>query len=284
MGDIATAAPVWGPEAKKAAIAVTFDHLGEAADLQSGRLPADTVVGDHSSVYRDLPNVLDLLRSRGLQTTFYVEAWNTQLYPRAMHSILEECHEIGWHAWWNEPIYRLDDKGLAESLDRSLSAFDRFGYRPTDARPPGGRLGLHKLDTLTRAGFTTLSLAGDIVSFSDAVPVIPFAWKGVDAGYYLPDFTALRGATDNSVVGPQHLLKSFLDQADKVAESGQAATFVFHVTLADDPQRLAVIGELIDRLAEDQRFWLASPKDIYAWIAKDPSFFPTHHVDTPIAW
>jgi len=280
MSETALSTQRWGPDARRSAIAVTFDHLGEAADLQAGRLPADTIVGDHPSVHRDLPKVLDLLQSRGLTTTFYVEAWNTEVYPRAIDSILERGHDVGWHAWWNEPIYQLTDDELAESLDRSLSAFDRFGYRPTDARPPGGQLGHHRLETLKDAGFNTLSLAGDAVGFVEATPVIPFAWKSVDAGYYLPSFAILRGATDNSVVSPQQALEGFLNEADRIAEASQAATFVFHVTITDDPQRMEVIGALLDRLAEDGRFWLTSPKEINDWIAKDPNPFRTHHIDT----
>ena len=42
-------------------ITLTFDNLGEVADLERGRWPADAPLGRHASVTRTLPRILALL-------------------------------------------------------------------------------------------------------------------------------------------------------------------------------------------------------------------------------
>jgi peptidoglycan/xylan/chitin deacetylase (PgdA/CDA1 family) len=72
---------VWGPDACRAAVSVTFDNLGEAADLERGVWPEDEPLGLHFSVKRTLPRILDTLDKLGLRTTFFVEGLNAELYP-----------------------------------------------------------------------------------------------------------------------------------------------------------------------------------------------------------
>jgi hypothetical protein len=66
---------------------VTFDNLGEAADLEP--------LGRHSSVRRMLPPILGMLDELGLRATFFVEGLNAELYPEALL-------ELGYHGWRHE--------------------------------------------------------------------------------------------------------------------------------------------------------------------------------------
>ena len=63
-------------------IALTFDNLGEAADLERGLWPDDAPLGRHPSVTVALPRLLDELADLDLRATFCVEALNCELYPR----------------------------------------------------------------------------------------------------------------------------------------------------------------------------------------------------------
>jgi peptidoglycan/xylan/chitin deacetylase (PgdA/CDA1 family) len=63
----------WGPDACQAVVSVTFDNLGEAADLERGLWPEDEPLGRHFSVKRTLPRILGILEELGLRSTFYVE-------------------------------------------------------------------------------------------------------------------------------------------------------------------------------------------------------------------
>ena len=61
-------------------IALTFDNLGEAAEVQLG----GEQTGEHFSVTEVLPKLLDALGEHGLSATFFVEGLNTELYPNAL--------------------------------------------------------------------------------------------------------------------------------------------------------------------------------------------------------
>src|SRR5215213_6356822 len=91
-----------GPEARRAAVSVTFDNLGEAADLERGLWPVDKSIGHHFSVSRMLPRILSMLEEIGLHATFFVEGINAELYPEALLQIAGSGHELGYHGWCHE--------------------------------------------------------------------------------------------------------------------------------------------------------------------------------------
>ena len=49
-------------------VSVTFDNLGEAAQLELGMWPADVPQGEHFSVVEVLPRLLELLATRNAAT------------------------------------------------------------------------------------------------------------------------------------------------------------------------------------------------------------------------
>lgn len=275
----------WGPDQHQAAVCVTFDHLGEAAELQAGILPPDTPRGQHPSVSRDLPHVLELLRDRGLTTTFFIEALNCELYPDAVRSIADAGHALGWHGWWNEPMYRASAEDAKVSMSQTLDAFNALGLHLSGARPPGGLLGEHPLSLYLDAGFNYLSFAGSGYGLADGVPMLPYAWQNIDGCYYYEQFAPLRVPAGREPVGPGGLLKGHLEQVERVVASGGCTSFVFHVPWTDSVERVEVIGELIDRLSDDPRIWLASPDDVARWMVQHPADFPAiTHADEHPAW
>jgi len=61
------------------AVLLTFDNLGEAADLERDLTPP-APVGEHPSVTVALPALLDRLRDLELPATFFVEGINATVY------------------------------------------------------------------------------------------------------------------------------------------------------------------------------------------------------------
>jgi peptidoglycan/xylan/chitin deacetylase (PgdA/CDA1 family) len=59
-------------------VAVTFDNLGEAAELERGQWPEGEPLGRHFSVCEALPRLLEALREAGLHATFFVEGLNAE--------------------------------------------------------------------------------------------------------------------------------------------------------------------------------------------------------------
>ena len=122
-------------------IALTFDNLGEAADLERGLWPGDAPLGRHPSVVVALPRLLDELDGLGLRATFCVEALNCELYPGAVREIAARGHEVAMHAWRHEEWGDLDPAREDDLLGRGRAAFAALGVDGVVGfRPPGGAL------------------------------------------------------------------------------------------------------------------------------------------------
>src|SRR5919205_841121 len=103
-------------------VVLTFDNLGEAAELEQGTWPADAPRGEHPSVVEALPSLLDLLDELGFRATFFVEAVNTVDYPEAVRELADRGHEVGFHAWRHERWAELDAERERELVQRSAAA------------------------------------------------------------------------------------------------------------------------------------------------------------------
>lgn len=164
----------------RGALCLTFDNLGEAAELELGLWPAGRAVGSHPSVREALPRILDALGD--LPATFFVEGWNAGVYPEALAAIAERGHELALHGWRHEMWRALAPERERELLVRGAQALGR----PAGFRPPGGA-GTDATPALLRElGFAYQSATG---SAPDARCELPFAWTDVDA-YYLDPLLA----------------------------------------------------------------------------------------------
>ncbi len=117
-----------------ATVSVTFDNLGEAAELERGTWPEDQPLGQHFSVREALPELLALLAREDLRATFFVEGLNGELYPDVLDGLRAAGHEVACHGWRHEPWHEVSDE--AERLARARDALGG----PVGFRPPGGRL------------------------------------------------------------------------------------------------------------------------------------------------
>jgi peptidoglycan/xylan/chitin deacetylase (PgdA/CDA1 family) len=267
--------PAWGPEHRRAAVAVTFDNLGEATDLERGLWPLDEPLGHHFSVTHALPRVLALLSELQLRATFFVEGLNAELYPDALRAIDAAGHEVGYHGWRHEPWAGLGSQRERELLERGAGALGRLGLRPVGFRPPGGATAASSWRALAECGFAYCSPAGDGAGVRDGLAVLPFRWGLIDAFHYLPNFAERRrtalGAPD---VLPPARLRDTLAQAlaDAVGRGAFLAT-VFHPFLADADDRLealrAVLGD-VRALVDEGWVWCAPLGDIAAWVREQP--------------
>ena len=117
-------------------VSVTFDNLGEAAQLELGMWPADVPLGEHFTVVDVLPRLLDLLAARDVTATFFVEGLNADMYPDALHTIVSAGHELGVHAWRHEDWAALDADSETALLTRATDAMRSIGIAPRGFRPP----------------------------------------------------------------------------------------------------------------------------------------------------
>lgn len=259
----------WGPGRHRAAVAITFDNLGEASELERGEWPAERPLGEHDSVTSDLPRVLDLLSSISLPATFFVEGVNAELYPEALLSIAAAGHEVALHGWRHEAWAELGAEAERDLLARGVGALAELGLRPVGFRPPGGVLAPSSFRALGEGGFTYCSPAGHDAAVSAGLAVLPFRWEFIDAFHYLPHFAprrqALLGAPD--ALSPTSL-RATLDRALHDATSrGALLVTIFHPFLVDSDERLGAVRAILDgvrALVDEGAAWCAPMHEIAA--------------------
>ncbi len=188
---------VW-PGGARAAVSITVDNLGEAAEIELGLRAADALSGGHYSVTTALPIMLDALSSARLRATFFVEGINAEIYPDALVAIGQAGHELAYHAWCHEDWSTLDADAEVANLDLGLAALRAIAVEPVGFRPPGGRLTPRTLELLASRGMRYCSPAGGSPGI-DRVAVLPFSWSAVDVFHVLPAFAALREHLSGSI-------------------------------------------------------------------------------------
>jgi peptidoglycan/xylan/chitin deacetylase (PgdA/CDA1 family) len=220
-------------------VSVTFDNLGEAAQLELGMWPADVPEGEHFSVVEVLPRLLELLATRKVKATFFVEGLNAEMYPQALHTIVAGGHEVAVHAWRHEEWAALDAEAEGALLERATDAMRAIGIEPRGFRPPGGGMTSRTLELLGEQGYNYVSPAGEREGVLEGLAVLPFRWPLVDAYAYLPQFAGLR---ERYGEGPDPITPEAM-QAEMIAalqsHSGQDG----HLTLLFHPFSVAFTGE-----------------------------------------
>jgi peptidoglycan/xylan/chitin deacetylase (PgdA/CDA1 family) len=251
------------------AVLLTFDNLGEAADLERELTPR-AAIGDHPSVTVALPAVLELLRARELRATFFVEGINAGLYPDAVRAIAAAGHEVGLHAWRHERWSELGPDEESVLLERSIDAFAQLGIEVDGFRPPGGELGRRTLPALAAHGVRWCSPVGTNPGRSDGVAVLPFRWPLVDAYHRMESFADLRRRLGDA---PAPL--SARATADALLEGLAAAhdgptVLILHPFLlvgeAERAEAERVLRWLAGQVAAGER-WVATGRELAASVA-----------------
>jgi peptidoglycan/xylan/chitin deacetylase (PgdA/CDA1 family) len=269
------ASSAWGPESRRAAVSVTFDNLGEAADLERGLWPEDEPLGHHFSVKRTLPRILNTLDELGLRATFFVEGLNAELYPEALLEIANSDHELGYHGWRHENWPTLSPSNEAQALERGVHKMRELGVRPRGFRPPGGRLTPSSPVLLENLGFTHCSPAGLGIGLLSNLVVLPFEWRLIDAYYYLPRFGGLREASTGSSepLSPSHFKEALSSALQGVVRNSRHLTLLFHPFLEEQEDRFEIMRAALEELrdlAKDGLVWCAPYQDVVSWVRQRP--------------
>jgi peptidoglycan/xylan/chitin deacetylase (PgdA/CDA1 family) len=277
--------PIW-PGTARAAVSVTVDNLGEAAEIELGLRAADAPRGGHYSVTTALPIMLDVLAAARLKATFFVEGVNAEIYPDELLAIGQDGHELAYHAWCHEEWSALDADTEGANLDRGLDAMRKIGVEPVGFRPPGGRITTRTLELLASRGLLHCSPAGSAPGI-DRVAVLPFAWTAVDAFHVLPPFAALRGRLtgDSQPGGPDAIGAALLGSVDDALACGGHATLVLHTWMIE--LELDVVRDVlahVRQVVEDGELWAVPCRDVAAWMIEHPASFATQPKLDDTSW
>ncbi len=266
--------PPW-PAAARGAVSITFDNLGEAAELELGLRDASASLGGHYSVTTALPIVLALLADAGLRATFFVEGINAEVYPDALRAVREAGHELAYHAWCHEDWSALSAAAEVANLDRGLAALRTIGVPTLGLRPPGGRLNARSLELLASRGLSYCSPAGS-ASGIDGIAVLPFAWPAVDVFHVLPAFAALRAHLSDSDEpgGPEAIRAALLASIETALAGKTHTTLVLHTWMIELERD--VVADVLTRLRQGAargELWVAPCCDVATWMLEHaPSF------------
>jgi peptidoglycan/xylan/chitin deacetylase (PgdA/CDA1 family) len=271
------------PDGASAAVSITFDNLGEAAEHELG-LPSPT--GAHHSVTTALPLVLAELAEAGVTATFFVEGVNAETYPDALRSIVDAGHECAYHAWRHEDWSRLSDSEAHANLIRGLTAMDALGVRPIGFRPPGGLIGERTLEILRAEGFSHCSPAGHGVGVAETV-VLPFSWRNVDAYHVLPQFAALRAHIDGSADagGVERVADTMVGAIDDSIAPRSHVALVFHPWLIE-PERDALrrVLQHVQAAARRGQVWAARCEQVAEWVREHEHAFSERATLDTTSW
>jgi peptidoglycan-N-acetylglucosamine deacetylase len=265
------------PGGARGALCLSFDNLGEAAELELGALaPDDPSVGEHPTATQVLPALLAALAERDLAATFFVEGLNTELYPDALKAIAGG-HEVAYHAWRHEQWADLNAAAQAENLGRGRAAFEALGIELAGLRPPGGQLGPGGVEVLSKAGLRYCSPAGEGVGVENGVALLPFQWRHVDASCVLPGLGPARKQMTESAdpLDPGAFLAYLGGELDRLAGEGGFATFVLHLPMFDwwGEERLGeLFGEIAQRSSAGD-LWVARFRDVAEHLLGQPRAF-----------
>ena len=171
---------------------MSFDNLGEAAEIELGAVPAEAPSAPHPTITEGLPAILAALAAADLAATFFLEGLNAELYPDALGQIASQGHEVAFHAWRHEQWAALLPAEQTENLSRGLSSFAALGLSVEGMRPPGGGLGAEGLEIARAAGLRYCSPAGAGIGVERGIALLPFQWRHVDASCVLPALGAVR--------------------------------------------------------------------------------------------
>jgi peptidoglycan/xylan/chitin deacetylase (PgdA/CDA1 family) len=223
------------PGGARGALSLSFDNLGEAAEIELGALGADAPLGEHFTATRVLPSLLEALGEHGIAATFFVEGLNAEAYPDALTAIAAGGHEVAYHAWRHEQWGELAGEQQAANLARGIEAFRALDLEIVGMRPPGGQLGAGGVEVLREAGLSYCSPAGAGAGVENEVALLPFHWRHVDASCVLPPLAPAREQMTGSPdpVDPDAFLFYLETEIGRLAGEGGFATFVLHLSMLD---------------------------------------------------
>lgn len=269
-------------------LSLTFDNLGEAAELEMGAWPADAPLGRHPTATEVVPSLLDRLEAHGIAATFFVEGLNAELYPDLLGEVAGRGHEIAYHAWRHEQWADLSAVEQGENLARGIVAFERIGIEVAGLRPPGGGLGEGGVAVLRQAGLRYCSPAGSGAGIEDGVALLPFEWRRLDASCVLPPLAQIReeiaGASDP--IEPAAFVAWLEEEIARLGSAGGFLAIVLHPFMLGwlgEEQLEQLLGAIAARASSGQ-VEIARCDAVAARVLADPAGFEGKTVLDATSW
>lgn len=250
-------------------LCLTFDLDGPASWLARGMTTATPRSRSEFAAVA-APRLLELLRRRGLVSTWFVPAHTVATWPDLARAVLEAGHEVALHGYAHENVAALDRAEERLLLARSIEVFESvLGVRPVGFRAPAWDLSEATVDLLLEQGLTYDSslmgddhtpyrcrtgdrLGPDVMEWGPETDLVelPVSWSLDDFPHL--EFLRSSGGVLPGVVDPQEMFSRWerdLRWMLREVEDGLLTT-TCHPEVIGRGHRLLALEEWLDRVTD----------------------------------
>jgi peptidoglycan-N-acetylglucosamine deacetylase len=137
----------------RSTVCLSFDFDALSVWLAYDRVtPAMLARGEYGARV-GVPRILEFLKERGLDATFFVPGHTVESFPDEVDSILQAGHEVAHHSYAHiDPSLQTPDEERAD-MERALEVLERIGVKPLGFRAPSADLSESTLSLVEEHGF-----------------------------------------------------------------------------------------------------------------------------------
>ena len=214
--------------------------------------------------------ILDLLKSRGIRSSWYVPGVVIKTYPKACERVVGEGHEIGHHGWSHVPPAWLEASREAEEFERAVATIKELtGTGPAGYRSPSWDISDRTIDLCLEHGCLYDSSmmghdcepyfarrGGEVVAdramrFGEMTDLVemPISWSLDDHPHF--EFIRTKDEVLPGLANANHVLENWLADFEymrRTAEWGMLV-YTFHPYVVGRGHRMLVLEKLVDELA-----------------------------------
>jgi peptidoglycan/xylan/chitin deacetylase (PgdA/CDA1 family) len=263
------------PDAKRAALCVSFDMDAEAAvlavDETFSRRPSVMSHQQYGPV-TGVPRLLEMLGDLHIRASFFIPGFSAERHPATVAAVVEAGHEIGHHGYLHRPPGLIDAATERSELERGLAALERIaGVRATTFRAPWWETSTSTFELLLEYGFTCDSSLFDRdvpyrlgVGASEIVEV-PVSWALDDWEKYafLPDPPTGSGVIES----PARVQEMWWEEIEAYLEVGGCCVLTMHPFLSGRPSRVRALRGLLEKASTMPDLWITTVGEVAAHCA-----------------
>jgi peptidoglycan-N-acetylglucosamine deacetylase len=265
------------------AVMLTFDVDAEtlwlAGDMANMSKPGMLSQGTYGAQVA-VPLILDLLKRRGIRSTFFVPGWTAETHRDVLASVHEQGHELGHHGWIHELPTSLSRDEEEEVLQRGITALrtitdnDPLGYRS-----PAWEFSANTLSLLQEYGFRYSSnMMNHFIPYvhpQTGIVELPVQWIIDDAPFFL--YRAVSGGRSPQTA--EHVYQVWAEEFRGIYRYGGLFNLTMHPQIIGRPGRLLMLERFLEYISGFPGLWFATGEEVAAYWSEHGSHEPVSGFD-----
>jgi len=251
------------------AVMLTFDVDAEtlwlAGDMANMSKPGLLSQGTYGAQVA-VPLILDLLKRRGIRSTFFVPGWSAETHREVLASVHEQGHELGHHGWIHELPTNLSRDEEEEVLQRGLTALRTISDNdPVGYRSPAWEFSANTLSLLEEYGFAYSSnMMNHFIPYvhpQTEIVELPVQWIIDDAPYFL--YRAVNGGRSPQTA--EHVYQAWTEEFRGIYRYGGLFNLTMHPQIIGRPGRLLMLERFLEYISGFPGLWFATGEEVAAY-------------------